>query len=179
MRSRAGDARFPSARDRRAWIEAGRPSLPGGDTFEDRDGGGIERSRLSTDPDELLEQLQHDAEDGDHGNAYIFSELIADHLREPGVNPKQRAALYEVAARLSGIELVGPRTDREGRRGTAFASKDDEGRNRVTLIIDPDTGVLLAKRTVALPGNPIPAGTVVEDSTFTAPAIVDGIGERR
>jgi len=39
--------------------------------------------------------------------------------------------------------------------------------------------VLLAKRTVTLPGNPIPAGTVVEDSTFTAPAIVYGIGERR
>jgi hypothetical protein len=179
VRQTVGSPRFPSARDRRAWIEAGRPRLPGNVTDDIDTDGGIERIRISTDPDELLEQLEHDAEDGDHGNGYIFSELIADYLREPGVDPKQRAALYEVAAKLSGIELVGTRKDREGRRGTAFASTSDEGNSRVTLIIDPDTGVLLAKRTVTLPGNPIPAGTVTEDSTFTAPAIVDGIGERR
>ncbi|HEY7453681.1 MAG TPA: CU044_5270 family protein [Thermoleophilaceae bacterium] len=179
VRQTIGNPRFPSARDRRAWIDAGRPNLPDADTFENKMGGGIERSRISTDPDELLEQLKHDAEDGDHGNGYIFSELIAGYLREPGVDPKQRAALYEVAARLPGIELIGTRKDREGRRGTAFASTNDEGNGRVTLIIDPDTGVLLAKRTVSLPGNPIPAGTVTEDSTFTAPAIVDTVGDRR
>jgi hypothetical protein len=178
VRGVAGSARFPTARDRAAWAAAGRPRLPGNDSFRVRDDGGIERSRLSTDPDELLKQLERHAADGEHGNAYIFSELIAGNLREPGVDPEQRAALYEVAARLSGIELVGTRTDRDGRRGTAFAAEDGEEHTRVTLIIDPDTGVLLAKRTVTLPGNPIPAGTVVEDSTFAAPAVVDAIGER-
>jgi hypothetical protein len=177
-RNRAGQAEFLTARDRQAWVEAGRPRLPGNEAFEDVDEGGIERSTLPTDPDALLDRLERDASDGDHGNSYIFSELIADHLRESGVSPAQRAALYEVAARLPGIELVGPRRDREGRRGMAFASDDDEGRHRVTLIIDPDTGDLLAKRSVALPGNPIPAGTVVEDSTYSPPAIVGGIGER-
>jgi hypothetical protein len=178
VRSTVADARFPTRRDRRAWIEAGRPRLVGGETFEDRAGGGIERMRLPTDPGELLAELKRDAADGDHDNAYIFSELIADHLREPGTTPEQRAALYEVAARLPGIELIGPRADREGRRGTAFASEDDAGHSRVTLIIDPGTGLLLAKRTVTLPGNPIPAGTVTEDSTFAAPAVVGAIGER-
>jgi RNA polymerase sigma-70 factor (ECF subfamily) len=178
VRNVAGSARFPTAGDRAAWVAAGRPRLPGGDTFRVRDDGGIERSRLSTDPDELLKQLKDHAADGDHGNAYIFGELIADNLREPGVDPEQRAALYEVAAALPGIELLGRRTDRDGRRGTAFAAEDRDGHTRVTLIIDPDTGVLLAKRTVTLAGNPIPAGTVVEDSTFAAPAVVDAIGER-
>jgi hypothetical protein len=178
VRGVAGSARFPTARDRAAWVAAGRPRLPGNDSFRVRDDGGIERSRLSTDPDELLKQLERHAADGDHGNAYIFGELIADNLREPGVDPEQRAALYEVAARLPGIELVGTRTVRDGRRGTAFTADDGDERTRVTLIIDPDTGVLLAKRTVTLPGNPIPAGTVVEDSTFAAPAVVDTIGER-
>ena len=178
VRATVTGPRFPSARDRRAWIEAGRPRLPQSGTFEDGIGGGIERLSLPTDPGELLDELRHDAADGDHGNAYIFETLIADYLREPGATPEQRAALYEVAARLPGIELLGPRTDRDGRRGTAFASDDDEGRHRVTLIIDPHTGNLLARRSVALAGNPIPAGTVVEDSTFSAPAVVSGVGRR-
>jgi hypothetical protein len=178
VRSTVADPAFPTRRDRRAWIEAGRPRLPGGETFEDETGGGIERMRLPTDPGELLAELERDAADGDHGNGYIFTTLIADYLRELGLTPSQRATLYEVAARLPGINLLGPRTDREGRSGTAFASEDDEGRHRVTLIIDPDTGELLARRSVAVPGNPIPAGTVVEDSTFTAPMAVGAIGER-
>jgi hypothetical protein len=173
------DPRFPTANDRRAWVAAGRPRLPAKGTFEDDIGGdGIERISLPTDPDRLLDELKRDAADGDHGNAYIFSTLIADYLREPGTTPAQRAALYEVAARLPGIELIGPRADRDGRRGTAFASDDDEGRYRVTLIINRRTGQLLARRSVTLPGNPIPVGTVTEDSTFSVPAVVGAIGER-
>jgi hypothetical protein len=179
IRQTVAEPRFPTPGDRRAWIEAGRPRLPGGDLFEDRFIGPIERISLPTDPDELLAELERDAADGDHGNGYIFTTLIADYLRELGTTPSQRAALYEVAARLPGIDLLGPRTDREGRSGTAFASDDDEGRHRVTLIIDPHTGDLLAKRTVTLPGGAIPAGTVMEDSVYSVPTIVGAIGERR
>jgi hypothetical protein len=178
IRQTVADPRFPSAADRRMWVEAGRPRLPGGETFEDETDGGIERMRLPTDPGELLAELRRDAADGDHGNGYIFTTLIADHLVELGTTPAQRAALYEVAARLPGIELLGTRTDRAGRTGTGFASDDDEGRHRVTLIVDPGTGRLLARRSVSLPGGPIPAGIVTEDSVYGATALVDAIGDR-
>lgn len=175
VRNTTGAPVFPTERDRAAWVEAGRPRLPRASTFED-ELGGIERLRIPTDPDALLEYLEDRAADGDHGPAYIFETQIAGYLQEWGVTPAQRAALYEVAARLPGIELLGRRTDPEGRTGIAFATRAEDRAERVTLIIDPDTGELLAKTSVTLSDSPIPAGTT-GSQTFHSPVRVPAIGE--
>ena len=167
---------FPSERDREAWVAAGRPRLPRSGT-SDSPLDGVERLHIPTDPDALLAYLEKRAEDGDHGASYIFEQLIGDYLREWGVTPEQRAALYEVAARLPGIELQGPTTDPRGRPGVGFAMRAEDRAERITLIIDPDTAELLAITTVTLPGSPIPPGTT-GSQTFSSPVLVDAEGER-
>ncbi|MEA2332601.1 MAG: hypothetical protein QOH58_2739 [Thermoleophilaceae bacterium] len=179
VRNANGQPAFVTDRDRRAWIAAGRPPLPGNEVFEDDFDTPLVRLDLPTDPDALYERLEREvAERGsDHGPAYMFTELVADWLRAWGATPAQRAALFEVAARIPGVEALGPRTDPAGREGLGFAMRDEDD-NRVTLIVDPRTSQLLGEISVTLPGSPIPAGTVVESSTFSAPKIVDAVGER-
>ena len=71
---------------------------------------------------------------------------VGDYLRETATTPAQRAALYEVAAGIDGVELLGDVTDHAGRTGTAVAIDDPEQGVRHTLVFDPDTGVLLEER---------------------------------
>ena len=171
-----GAPTFASPRDRAAWEAAGRPKLPG--AYDDRmpSSTGIERLRIPTDPDALLSYLRDRADRNDEGNEWIFGTMLTDYLREWGVTPEQRAALYEAAARIPGVELLGERTDSEGRRGTAFAMDEARDHMRHTLIIDPDTGQLLAQISETLPGNPIPAG-VKTQTLFHSPALVQSAGE--
>jgi hypothetical protein len=169
IRNRFGDVTLASRRDRDAWEAAGRPKLPLSQ--------GIERLRIPTDPDELLEQLQRRAEGQDEGNVWIFTTMITDYLREWGITPEQRATLLEAAARVPGIELLGERKDPKGRPGVGFAMVDEQEHARHTLIIDRDTGELLAQRSETLPGGPIPAGATGY-TVFESPVLVEGVGER-
>ena len=98
--------------------------------------------------------------------------LVGDALRETAATPAQRAALYEVAARIDGVQLVGPVRDSAGRAGTAV-SLDAHG-IRFTLVLDPDTSSLLEEREVALPGNSYgyPAGLRTGWATYLVQAVV-------
>ena len=69
-----------------------------------------------------------------HGNAYVFTTLITDYLREWGITPTQRAALLDAAARVPGIELLGERRDPTA--GPAWASPC-QTRRGTRLHIDP------------------------------------------
>jgi len=93
------------------------------------------------------------------------------------VTPDQRAALYEVAALLPGIELLGRIRGPQGRAGIGFAMRPEDRAERVTLIIDPDTAELMAITTVTLPGSPSPPGTT-GSQTFSSPVLVESVGER-
>jgi len=90
--------------------------------------------------------------------------LIGDSLRERAATPAQRAALYQVAARLPGIELVGSTKDGAGRSGVAVALTAHG--IHFTLIFDPDTAALLGEEQTALAGNTygFPAGQRIVDS---------------
>jgi hypothetical protein len=170
---------FPSARDRKAWITAGRPGLSPVRTNQDRLPA-LHPLDLPSDPDALYARLEADA--ADHGaglHAEIFVE-VGDALAEvlEPATPAQRAALYEVAARIPGVELVGPRTDPIGRRGMGFAMRSENDPIRTTLIIDPNTGRLLAQEQSALPDGAVPAGTVLSTQTYLPAEIVDRIPDR-
>ncbi|MFE2164286.1 hypothetical protein ACFXB3_04350 [Streptomyces sp. NPDC059447] len=57
------------------------------------------------------------------------------------LEPRQRAAVYEVLADMPGLRLIGPVKDSSGRTGTAVET-DIRGL-RMRLIIDPEGGALL------------------------------------
>ncbi|MDX3536926.1 hypothetical protein PV721_21615 [Streptomyces sp. MB09-01] len=61
------------------------------------------------------------------------------------LEPRQRAAVYEVLADMPGLRLVGPVEDSTGRSGTAVEA--DTLHSRVRMIIDPEEGGLLETTT--------------------------------
>jgi hypothetical protein len=177
VRNRMSAPSFATARDRQVWETAGRPKLPSASDDEFPLDSGSERLQIPSEPDELLTYLERRAADSDEGNTWIFTTLITDYLREWGVTPDQRAALFDAAARLPGIELLGTRRDPAGRSGVGFAMVDEQEHTRYTLIIDRHTGELLAELHETMPGGPIPAGATGY-TTFESPALVDAIGDR-
>jgi hypothetical protein len=74
--------------------------------------------------------------------------LVSDLLREGPLPPAVRAALYNVAAGLPGITLLGNVKDSRGRAGVGVAL-GGEGQRR-ELVFDPETAMLLETRTINL-----------------------------
>jgi hypothetical protein len=178
IHERWGKPMFPTPADRKAWIAAGRPQVS---TREDS--ANIPPTHpldLSTDPDELYATL-HGRAVG-HGNSTrpeMFT-LVGDALRETGASPALRAALYEVAARIPGVQLVGPAKDRIDRRGVAVAYVDGKIHERHELIFDRRTAALLGEEYVELDDNPYgyPAGTATGYSTYVSSGVVNRLGAR-
>ena len=149
IREIAGEPIFLSDRARAAWEAAGRPDLataihqdfgPGGLWYEDFD-------RYPTDPAALAEVVRQRAEKADPPVDIGMFVVVGDMLREPGAPPELRAALYQVAARIPGVEFLGRVTDRAGRPGVAVA-KDTTywgGKQRYVLLFDPSTSALLGE----------------------------------
>src|SRR5689334_11356454 len=95
---------FPTAADRQGWIAAGRPE--GNPRQDSARLTPSPQRQLPADPDALYATI-HDEAVG-HGNSTnpeMFT-LVADALRGP-TSPALRASLYNVAARIPGVELVG------------------------------------------------------------------------
>ena len=168
----SGPPEFLTAQDRERWAAAGRPDLTGKP---------VEWEKLSptspldlpSDTDALYARLKKDATDRGNGLYSEMFTLIGDSLRETAATPAQRAALYQVAARLPGVELIGPVKDGAGRPGTAVAISDEGIRS--TLIFDPNTSALLGEEQVALAGNPFrtEAGTRIGYATYLVQKIVN------
>jgi hypothetical protein len=120
--------------------------------------------------------------------------IIGELLHLSYRSPEHRAALFEVAATFAEVDFEGSVTDPAGRPGISV-SFDGEGQ-RHELIIDPDTGALVAERRTVLdpkkarvevppdatPGTIIasagPPETVVFWRLFMETAVVDSIDSR-
>jgi hypothetical protein len=185
LRQRSGEATFLSDGDRERWVSAGSPSL-GNETSElrlekeDVQGTPMVLLTLPDDPDALYRHFERRAKGHGNGLHEEMYTLVGDALRETSATPAQRAALYEVAARIPGVELVGPVTDRAGRAGIAVAMRDTANGIRHTLIFDPETSALLGEEESVLAGNVFdyPEGTVIGFATYLESAVVDAIKER-
>jgi hypothetical protein len=179
LRTSTGKSRFLSERDRRNWIAAGRPALPGG-TSDDTPIPPADRSPLPSDPDALFELLKARASGHSEGTYPEMFTLAGDAFRDTNLSPAQRAALYEVVARIPGVELVGNVKDPVGRRGVAVAIDHRTDGIRHTLVIDPDTGTMLAEEQVLLEKNLFgyPGGTLIGHSTYLVTAMVPSVGAR-
>jgi hypothetical protein len=194
-----GTPQFLSDRDREVWQAAGQPDLGGNKTSDDSfqpataPTGGVsataqpsnslffqDLSGLPTDPSELRGKIENrEIEGGPPGEAETFT-IIGDLLRETYAPPALRAALYEVAAGLPGVELVGNTKDPVGRDGIAVAYTHDGQRHE--LIFDPNTSVLLGERYVVTDsgkgGFGVEAGTVVGWAAYLSSGIVDSTSAR-
>jgi hypothetical protein len=104
---------------------------------------------LPTDPDELADLLRAQVAGHESGEENALWEAITGLLLESPASPALRQALWEVAARMPDVELLGPATDATGRTGTAIErDQTDAGWYRVVYVLDPTTGVLLERRDV-------------------------------
>jgi hypothetical protein len=178
LRETSGKPQFLSARDRERWIADGRPQVnaPRSSTPLPPQ----EKLDLPTNPDVLYARLAFQAFGNDNGVPAEMFTLVGDALRETDASPELRAALYEVAARIPGVELVGPVVDRAGRHGVAVAYSSSANRQRHELIFDPETAALLEEEYVVLAGNLFGyrPGTVVGYATYVGGGIVDRLGAR-
>jgi hypothetical protein len=102
---------------------------------------------LPTDPTALNTALSNDVkgygpDPNPTGGVSARDELfveIGDLLRESPASPALRKALYDVAAGIPGVRLVGHMKDSVGRTGVGVELKGE------TLLINPATGQLLAE----------------------------------
>ncbi|MFG2994552.1 hypothetical protein ACGFZK_35550 [Streptomyces sp. NPDC048257] len=104
--------------------------------------------RLPSDPTALKVVLEefYPGGPGPDSEADTFSaymNALSYLLTFAPLEPRQRAAVYEVLADMPGLRLVGPVQDSTGRAGTAVEA--DTRNSRIRMIIDPETGGPLEK----------------------------------
>jgi hypothetical protein len=183
-----GTAVFLSPQDQANWVAAGSPSLsfsPTNQTFgpDGLSDGPTNLSSLPTNPAALAALINsRKVEGGPPGPAESFAQ-IGDLLRETDASPALRSALYEVAATLPGVQLLGSVTDHSGRAGVGIAYTSAGGQHE--LIFDPSTSALLGETyTVvgpdsAVSGSPLlaPVGTVTGWAVYQPSSVVDSTGD--
>jgi hypothetical protein len=178
LRETSGKPEFVTAKDRQTWIDAGRPRFyqPG---TSSESLGAYKPLDLPTDPTILYAKLKLQAIG--HGTG-LYNEmfvLVGDDLRETATLPAVRAALYEVAARIPGVVLMGNVTDPAGRPGLAVAMTDTTSHTRQVLTFDPKTSQLLDDAETVTAGNQFgwPDGTLMGRTTYLVNAVVGSNSE--
>jgi hypothetical protein len=156
IRQTTGPEQFSSPADQAACLQANpKMQLGGGGTSNDwfapqclELGPTHNWNSLSSDPHVLLQQMrQIDGGPATAGEDFVH---IGDFLRETDAPPAVRASLYQAAALIPGIELLGTVRDHEGRAGLgiAYPAQGPYASNGGSseLIFDPHTGELLGEQ---------------------------------
>jgi hypothetical protein len=139
-------------------------------------------AQLPTDPDRLEAIIRAYAEKKDPPvESAMFGE-ISDLLNSPYASAELRATLYRVLARVNGVNLAGATHDPAGRAGVALnAPVGYSDATRQRLVIDPQTGRVLAAETVLtkrvdwVDSEP---GTVIQSIVYLNEGWVDSLEER-
>src|SRR2546428_5982292 len=143
-----GAPSFLSPADETAWHEAGSPQLlpEGSDTDEVFKSGGLSFIDFANLPDDATQLgiliQQRKVLDGPPGSTGTLS-IVGDLLSETYAPPALRAALFQVASTIPGIESLGDVKDPTGRAGVGLAVTSDG--LRTELVFDPATSDLLAR----------------------------------
>jgi hypothetical protein len=186
---------WPSEAERRAWVAAGRPAIPG---TRDEDMGlhhnghyflGNDRFSFTQLRDfdlsgaALFRRLRDGWIKGQGGtrDAEIFT-WISDALRLQPTPPRVRAALYRALTYVPGLTYDPSVKDALGRRAVAVGRVDATRGVRSELLIDPNTSALLAARDVVVAHVPHPSftasvGTVIGAATYERRGVVDAVGQ--
>jgi hypothetical protein len=160
---------FPAPRDRVNWLAGGRPSLRiapsdqrfGPHTLESPGTfGGLNLWKLTTSPAKLAALISaRKIESGPAGPREDFVQ-VGDLLRNTDAPSALRSALFQVAARIPGVRLLGTVTDHIGRAGLGVAYIVYPPKGTFTgeyaeqeLIFNPVTSALLAEQEVLVDTN--------------------------
>jgi hypothetical protein len=184
LRQQYTGATFLSPADRAAWVAMGSPEVNGlPSVLKDIDStegpGQLAPSPgdLPTDPGALLADIEAGKVDGGGaplGPAGAF-QIIGDLLERADASPVLRSALYQAAAQIPGVQLIGAAQDAIGRAGTAvgFTSQGE----RDELIFDSKSSQLLGEETVV--SDPaaycrlgLPGGTVISSTAYVGNGVV-------
>ncbi|QCX78381.1 hypothetical protein C9F11_23820 [Streptomyces sp. YIM 121038] len=132
--------------------------------------------KLPTDPVNMRDWLYRVGQGGESKdqNAFVLVRDLCGGL----MPPKQAAALFLAASKISGVELIEGVVDAAGRRGVAIARENDGERQE--LIFDKKTKQFLGERQVAVEDLPtgFKKGTVTAQSAVLELKVVDKAGER-
>jgi RNA polymerase sigma-70 factor (ECF subfamily) len=90
-------------------------------------------------------------------------------MRESDVPPAIRAALYQAAALIPGVKLLGTQTDPDGQSGLAVGFPYPSGQIHSELIFDQQTGRMLSEEYYD------PSGKLVDWYAYTTQKIVDSV----
>lgn len=164
----------------------------------------IDFSSYPTEPDELFAAIENEAAQGieediangiEPGDKDFLMFQILGHLLGQPAPAELRAGLYEVAARIPGIELLGEVSDPLGRPGIGFAltaegeisvccpgsGEPHDTSRRLELIFHPSTSQLLAltqTTTLLEPSDEIPDGMGSGWTAYLESGIVSSTEER-
>ncbi len=167
LRAPATPLEFPGSRDRRRWIERGRPWVgkrgysDSGEYLTDPKGFPVgdgaqltydDLASLPTDGRELYAELIELAGDRPPSPDVEAFRIVTDLLRFAPAPRRARAALYRATAHIKGIRMLGEVRDGLGRRGQAVEVEHEGVRSQ--LIFDPETSALLAERDVLAERKP-------------------------
>jgi hypothetical protein len=177
------DPTFPTAHEHANWVLSGSPSLArlttdqtfGAKKLSD---GPTSLWALPTNPTKLAAMIaSRTIEGGLEGPSDEF-EQVGDLLRESDAPSALRAALFRVATKIPGVELLGPTKDHLGRTGIGLAysaPSSDTSRGseeRHVLIFNPATSALLGEQTVAIDPS-TGASTITTWTSYVATAVVN------
>lgn len=128
---------------------------------------------LPTDPAELEALLRSKVDGHPAGEEGELWESVTGLLMESPASPELRRALWQFAASMPDVEVLGAMTDAAGREGIGVERDqlDDEW-YRAVYVLDPTTGALLEARDVAADGTVVFRLTQLEEGPVaTAPAL--------
>jgi len=146
-RTTVQDAYLASDQDEAAWVAAGSPPIPrSGDLrIDDYGSGGLpfyDLDDLPTEPQSLRRALKDGQLEGFAPESVDDLSVLGAVLAQPNATPSLRAALFELAADIEGVELIPDAIDPLGRRGIGIASATFS--NETELIVDPATSAILS-----------------------------------
>jgi hypothetical protein len=183
-----GTPSFLTPADRAAWVSDGSPDVvPASSDVDSIEPKGAlvapDLSNLPTNPGTLLAGIEARTVGSSFGapaGAAGTFEIIGDLLRETDASPRLRAALYQAAAQMPGVTLIGTVTDAAGRSGTAVAYASNGEQNE--LIFDPTTSVLLGEATVVTDPTQlcrldVSVGTVLYETSYVASGVVNSTSD--
>ena len=166
---------FVSSEDRDLWVAHGRVALPraGDETAVSADDlpladlGGLPSEQVA-----LLEAIRQRWRPDELNTDEHLLRAIGELLARGDAAPALRADLFRAAAQIPGIELLGTIRDPLDREGMGIALGPPE--RRVTLIVDPNTSVLLSVEE----RFPLMGEVVSEWIAYSEWATVPEIGDR-
>ncbi|WP_299169833.1 CU044_5270 family protein [uncultured Arthrobacter sp.] len=128
---------------------------------------------LPRDPRELLNRIYDQTwGSGKTPDLRAFG-IIIESLRTGVIPADLRAAFYQAAALIPGVDVTDRQATIDGRTGVAIGMKTPDGVSREDIIIDPSSGLVIGEQVVILKDYPgAPAGTV-ESWTSVQTSVVD------